>query len=176
MAAAALQATVVVQQTRTALEIQQQQNALAAEQTRTALQAKATQAALQATRVASEARDRDNRAVATSVAISIAATAEAQAAQAADTQRRQDATFTVLTIILCAVTLAALYLIVLLTRRGARFIRTRSPAAGPRPGGASSAALIVIDQASGTASARLPEIEIDDTATAIKRLRRLFRG
>jgi hypothetical protein len=172
-----LQATAIVQQTKTALEVQRQQAAIAAEQTRTALQAKATQAAIEATRVAAEARDRDNRAVATSVAISIQATQQAQTALASDIQRRQDVTFGVFAVVMIMVGLGALYLVALLIRRASRAITKPAMATAPlspMPAASSAAALMVIDSATGRASPRMPDVEEDDSLSTHQYLRNLF--
>ncbi|CAG0964680.1 hypothetical protein PLCT2_00963 [Planctomycetaceae bacterium] len=167
--AAAMRATAVVQQTRTALEIR-------ATQTAVAIDAEAKRAAVIATRSAVEAQDRDNRAVATSVAQSIQATAEAQSAQLADTQRRQDTSFAVFTSVLIVAAIAAVYVIVLLARKGGQLIRTSAPAPAvtASPTGSSTAALLVIDQVGGTGSRRMSDLEIDADESAADRLRQLF--
>jgi hypothetical protein len=167
--AAAILATAVVQQTRTALEIR-------ATQTAVAIDAEAKRAAVVATRAAVEAQDRDNRAVATSVAQSIKATAEAQTAQLADTRRRQDASFAVFSIVLIAVMVAAVYVIVLLARKGKQLIgaATPTPVMKATTAGSSTAALVVIDQVGGTGSRRVPDIELDSDESTTDRLRQLF--
>lgn len=167
--AAAKQATAVVQQTRTALEIR-------ATQTAVAIDAEAKRAAVVATRAAVEAQDRDNRAVATSVAQSIKATAEAQTAQLADTRRRQDASFAVFSIVLIAVMVAAVYVIVLLARKGKQLIgaATPTPVMKATTAGPSTAALVVIDQVGGIGSRRMPDIELDSDESTADRLRQLF--
>lgn len=167
--AAARQATAVVQQTRTALEIR-------ATQTAVAIDAEAKRAAVIATRSAVEAQDRDNRAVATSVAQSIKATAEAQTAQLADTRRHQDVAFVAFALALLAILVAAIYLIVLLTRRGRQLIQTSAAASPlkPTPTRSSTAAVMVIDQVGGTGSRRMPEMELDADESTADRLRQLF--
>jgi hypothetical protein len=167
--AAARQATAVVQQTRTALEIR-------ATQTAVAIDAEAKRAAVVATRAAVEAQDRDNRAVATSVAQSIKATAEAQSAQLADTRRRQDASFAVFSIVLIVAAVAVVYVIVLLARKGGQLIRASvpTPAMTATTAGSSTAALLVIDQVGGTGSRRMPDIELDADESTTDRLRQLF--
>jgi hypothetical protein len=167
--AAAQQATAVVQQTRTALEIR-------ATQTAVAIDAEAKRSAVIATRSAVEAQDRDNRAVATSVAQSIKATAEAQSAQLADTRRRSDASFVAFALLLLVILGAAIYLIALLTRRGRQLIHaTVSPSAMKATTAPSStAAVMVIDQVGGTGSRRIPDLEFDADEPTADRLRQLF--
>jgi chemotaxis protein histidine kinase CheA len=174
--AAALQATAIVQQTKTALEVKATQTALA-------IDADKQRVAVAATRSAVEAQDRDNRAVATSVAISLQATqqsvrvkAQLEAAQSASDQRTHEIGNAVLATLVIIAGVFGLILLFKGFRRvtgqlGPVMRMPTSPVASPP---ASSAALMVIDAATGDVAARIGDIHVGEDAAEAQLLRQIF--
>lgn len=174
--AAALQATAIVQQTKTAIEVKATQTALA-------IDADKQRAAVAATRSAVEAQDRDNRAVATSVAISLQATqqsvrvkAQLEAAQSASDQRMREIGNAVL---MTLVMVAGVFGVILLFKGfhrvagqlGPAMRMPTSPVTSPP---ASSAALMVVDAATGDVAARIGDIRVGEDAAEAQLLRQIF--
>jgi hypothetical protein len=174
--AAALQATAIVQQTKTALEVKATQTALA-------IDADKQRAAVAATRSAVEAQDRDNRAVATSVAISLQATqqsvrvkAQLEAAQSASDQRAHEIGNVVLVILVIVAGVFGLILLFKGFRRIAGQIgnATRVPTSPVASPPASSAALMVIDASTGDIASRIGAIAVGEDAAEAQLLQRIF--
>ena len=186
--AAVLQATVVAQQTRTALEIsgQQTREALSVEatRTRTALESRATQGALDATRAAvnlqAAAEKRDAEAVATAVYGSLEATRVAAVVTQTAAQDRQATLSTLLAVVGIVIGLAVIVVALLLlgrwfTRQWWRIGRLQ-PMGPTVNGGASTAALMVIDSLTGQAAPRVGHIEIILDSAAAQDLEHTFRA
>lgn len=174
--AAALQATAIVQQTKTALEVKATQTALA-------IDADKQQAAVAATRSAVEAQDRDSRAVATSVAISLQATeqsirvkAQLEAAQSASDQRAHEIGNAILTTLMMVAGVLGVILLLkgfrrLTGRLGPATRMPRSPVTSPTM---SSAARMVIDADTGAIAARIGDIHVGEDAAEAQLLRQMF--
>ena len=189
--AAALQATAIVQQTRTAIEISAQQTREASDARATAtaqaLQAKATQAAIEATRVSADAQRRDNESISTVVAMSIEATKVAIDRQTqiesdrAATVRRTNAIGS-LVAHRCVIIIVGLLIVLLIGKFGSRFVaitRAQSHAdavitsLSATPSAASNA---VVDAATDEIGSRFAIIEHNDDPAALADLLRSIYG
>jgi len=174
--AAALQATAIVQQTRTALEVK-------ATQTAVAIESDKQRGAVAATRSAVEAQDRDNRAVATSVAISLQATqqaigvkAQSEAAQSESDQQTRETGNRVLIALVSVAGVLGLVLLWLVFKRLFRALNQPPLApAVPMNTTGSSAASMVIDAGSGEMAQRMPgRLELEADTAQTRTLRRIF--
>lgn len=174
--AAALQATAIVQQTKTALEVKATQTAIAIESDK-------QRAAVAATRSAVEAQDRDNRAVATSVAVGLQATQQAievkaqlETAQAESDRRTREIGNAVLVAFMIVAGLLGVILLFKGFRRVAGQIGRPAPATPLTPSSSSSAALMVIDASTGDVAARIGTIEVGEDSPEAQLLQRIFGG
>lgn len=182
--AAVLQATVIAQQTRTALEIsgQQTREALSVEatRTRTALESHATQGALDATRSAvalqATAEKRDAEAVGTAVYAGLEATRVANASLEARQATVSTALSVVVSVIGLAVILVALLLLGRWFKRQWWQLGRPQPMSPTRGGGASTAALLVIDAATGQTTPRVGHIDIILDSAAAPDLEQAFHA
>jgi hypothetical protein len=172
--AAALQATAIVQQTRTALEVKATQTAIAIESDK-------QRAVVAATRAAVEAQDRDNRAVATSVAVSMHATKQAidvkarlEAAQAESDRQARETGNRVLIALMIAAGVMGMILLFKGFRRASSKLDQPAPATPLTPSPSSSAALMVIDASTGDIAPRVGEIEVGENSPEAKLIRRMF--
>lgn len=190
--AAALLATAQVQQTRTAIELSAQQTQTAANVRATAtswaIDVQRTKTAIEATRVAAEAKLRDDNTVATAVASSVQATQTAVAVQTiTDAQRAEDDRRTqaigslVLSVIII---LAGVLAILILAKffRGLWRSRALNPVPAPTPSSMSPAApssaarsIVIYDQTDGQ-TRTLPDIETDDNPAHLDDLLQVLYG
>ena len=180
--AAILQATVIAQETRTAMEIsaQQTREALAVEatRTRTALDARATQSAWESTRAAvalqATAERRDAIAVATMVYGSLEATRISQAAN----ETRQASLSSVIalsvSVIGLAVVLAVLLLLIRWFRRQWWQLGRPQPFQPTASGSGIAAALTTIDAETGEFILRVGPIDLTQNSRQASEMERAF--
>ena len=171
--AAALQATAIAQQTRDTLSLQATQAALSREATRAAIHLQATEDALQRQR-------RDQEAIATQIAMSANATAQAKTIELRNTEAQAQTLRTLtrvgglaLSLVLGAAAILALWLMIKFFLRLIR--RLDQPTISPARGVISPAGQSVVDAATGAVTRFVP-IEYDDDPEHLAELLRTLYG